>query len=69
MMTKKDREIANQKVKIANRDKFINYQTNKIARLEATIRQISTIASNNSYGHAEVYLRKILELVRPLNQN
>ena len=64
MMTKKDREIANQKVKIANRDKFINYQTDKIAKLEATIRQISTIVSSNNYGNPEAYLRKINELIR-----
>ena len=67
-MTKKDRKIANQKVMIQNRDKLIEYQTNKIAKTESILRQVSVIASSNNYGNPEAYLRKINELVRPLNQ-
>ena len=69
MFTKKDRQIANQKVMIKNRDKLIKGQEEKIAKLEATIMQIRAMASMNNYNHPEIYLRKIKELVRPLNQN
>ena len=68
MMSSKDRRIANQKVMIQNRDKLIKHQEDKIAKLEAVIRQIRTIASSNRYGNAEAYLRKINELIRRLNQ-
>ena len=68
MMTKKDREIANQKAMISNRDKLIEYQTKRVAKLEATLKQISVLASSNNYGNPGAYLRKIKELVRPLNQ-
>lgn len=68
MMSSKDRRIANQKVMIQNRDKLIGRQEDKIVKLEAIIRQVRTIASSNRYGNAEAYLRKINELVRPLNQ-
>lgn len=67
-MTRKDRKIANQKVMIDNRNKLIDYQTDKISQLEATIRQVRAIASSNNYGNPEAYLRKINELVRRLNQ-
>ena len=50
-MTQKDRKIANQEVMIKNRDKLLKYQTEKVAKLEATIRQISAIASSNKYGN------------------
>ena len=66
MMNQKDKKIADQKEKIQNRDKLIKYQTNKIAELEALIRQVKVVSSSNRYGNAEVYLRKINELVRPL---
>ena len=69
MFTKKDRKIANQKVMIKNRDKLIKGQEEKIAKLEATIMQVRVMASMNNYNHPEIYLRKIKELVRPLNQN
>ena len=62
-MTQKDRKIANQKQMIENRDKLLKYQTEKVAKLEAIIRQVSAIASSNNYEHPEVYLRKINELV------
>jgi len=68
MMTQKDRKIANQRVMIRNRDKVIERQANKIAELESTIRSVRAITSMNNYSHPEVYLRKIKELVRPLNQ-
>ena len=68
-MTKKDRKIANQKTMINNRDKLIEYQKNKIVKLETIIRQINIIASSNHYGNPEAFLRKINELVRPLNQH
>ena len=69
MFTKKDRRIANQAVMIKNRDKLIKGQEEKIAKLEATIMQVRAMASMNNYNHPEIYLRKIKELVRPLNQN
>lgn len=62
MFTKKDREIANQGVKISGRDKVIKYQEGKIARLESIIRQIDVLANSNRYGNAEAYLRKIKEI-------
>lgn len=68
MMTQKDRRIANQRAMIRNRNEIIERQTNKIAELEATIAQIKIFASMNNYSHPEVYLRKIKELVRRLNQ-
>lgn len=69
MFTKKDRQIANQKVMIKNRDKLIKGQEEKIAKLEATIMQVRAMASMNNYNHPEIYLKRIKELVRPLNQN
>lgn len=63
MFTRKDREIANQKVKILSRDKVIKYQEEKIAKLETTIKAISSIVSSNRYGNAEAYLRKINEVI------
>lgn len=64
MFTKKDREIANEKAKVKNRNKFIEYQENKIAKLESKLEEIKSITSMNNYGKPEVYLRKINELVR-----
>jgi len=69
MITKKDRKIANQEVMIKNRDKLLKYQTEKVAKLEAILRQVSVIASNNKYGNERAYLANINELVRPFNQN
>lgn len=69
MMTRKDRKIANQEAMIKSRDKVIKYQEEKIAKLEAKLRQIKVIAESNSYGRPDIYLEKIKELVRPLNQN
>ena len=63
-MTQKDRKIANQEAMIKNRDKLLKYQTERVAKLEATIRQISTIASSNKYGNERAYLSKINDLVR-----
>ena len=63
MFTKKDRQIANQKVMIKNRDKLIEKQSQRKANLEATIMQVRAMASMNNYNHPEVYLRKIKELV------
>ena len=68
MFTKKDRQIANQKVMIKNRDKLIKEQEEKIAKLEATLRAVRAMASMNDYNHPEIYLRKINELVRRVNQ-
>lgn len=68
MFTKKDRQIANQKVMIKNRDKLIKGQEEKIAKLEATIMQVRAMASMNNYNHPEIYLRKINELARRVNQ-
>lgn len=68
MFTKKDRQIANQKVMIKNRDKLIEKQSQRIANLEATIMQVRAMASMNNYNHPEIYLRKINELVRRVNQ-
>lgn len=64
MMTQKDRKIANQKVMIENREKLIEHQTKRIAKLEATLKQIKFIAESNHYNNAEAYLRKINELAR-----
>lgn len=68
MFTQKDRRIANQAVMIKNRDKLIKNQSNKISKLEAIIMQVGVMSSMNNYNHPEIYLRKINELVRPLNQ-
>lgn len=68
MFTKKDRRIANQTVMIKNRDKLIKGQEEKIAKLEATLRAVRAMASMNNYNHPEIYLRKINELVRRVNQ-
>ena len=68
MFTKKDRQIANQKVMIKNRDKLIKEQEEKIAKLEATLRAVRAMASMNDYNQPEIYLRKINELVRRVNQ-
>lgn len=68
MFTKKDRRIANQKIMIKNRDKLIEKQSQRIANLEATIMQVRAMASMNNYNHPEIYLRKINELVRRVNQ-
>lgn len=64
MMTRKDRKIANQKQMIENRDKLLKYQTERISKLEATIRQVSIVASSNKYGNERAYLGKINDLVR-----
>ena len=68
MMTQKDRRIANQRVMIRRRDEIIEKQKEEIAKLEATLRAVRAMTSMNNYNHPEVYLRKINELVRPLNQ-
>ena len=68
MFTQKDRKIANQRVMIQNRDKLIERQVERIAELESTIRAVRAMTSMNNYNHPEVYLRKIKELVRRVNQ-
>ena len=68
MMTQKDKRLANQRAMIRRRDEIIEQQINKIAKLESKLKQIEVFASMNKYNHPEVYLRKIKELVRPLNQ-
>lgn len=62
-MNAKDRKIANQKAMISNRDKLIEYQTKRVAKLESILKQISILASSNKYNHPEAYLRKINELI------
>lgn len=59
-MTAKNRKILNQQEKIENRDKLIKYQTERVARLEATLKQISDIASSNE----DTDMKKINELIR-----
>lgn len=63
MFTKKDRQIANEKAKVKNRDKLIKRYEDKIAKLEATLTNIKAITSMNDYGQPQVYLRKINELI------
>ena len=69
MITRKDRKIANQKVMIDNRDKLIKYQEEKIAKLEAKLLNIKAMTEMNNYSYPEVFLRKINELARRVNQN
>ncbi len=69
MFTKKDRRIANQEVKIKNRDKLIEYYKDKTEKLEAVINEVKDLTEENNYNRPEIYLKRIKELVRPLNQN
>lgn len=69
MFTKKDRRIANQEVKIKNRDKLIEYYKDKTEKLEAVIKEVKDLTEENNYNRPEIYLKRIKELVRPLNQN
>lgn len=62
MMTRKDRKIANQEVKIKNRDKLIEDQQKKIAKLETRLIQIRALTECNNYNYPEVFLHKIKEL-------
>ena len=41
----------------------------KIAKLEAKLVNIKALASMNKYNYPEVFLRKINELARRVNQN
>ena len=69
MFTKKDRRIANQEVMIKNRDKLIEYYKDKTEKLEAVIKEVKDLTEENNYNRPEIYLKRIKELVRPLNQN
>ena len=69
MFTKKDRQIANEKAKVKNRDKFIKYQEDKIAKSETALRRIIIMTEINDYGQPKVYLRKINELAKTAINN
>ena len=69
MFTKKDRRIANPEVKRKNRDTLIEYYKDKTEKLEAVINEVKDLTEENNYNRPEIYLKRIKELVRPLNQN
>lgn len=68
MFTKKDREIANLKAMVANRNMLIKDQSERLIGLSTKLSQINVIASSNVCGNPEVYLRKIKELADLRNQ-
>lgn len=69
MFTKKDRQIANEKAKVKNRDKLIGRQEEKITNLETALRIIKSMTEMNNYGQPKVYLRKINELAKTAINN
>ena len=69
MFTKKDRRIANQEVKIKNRDKLMEYYKDKTEKLGAVSKGGKDLTEENNYNRPEIYLKRIKKLVKPLNQN
>ena len=76
MMTKKDRRIANQKVKIKNRDKLISslsdqkhslFNENKV--LKNILGNVYYLATSNTYGNDKAILGKIREVIASPNTN
>lgn len=76
MMTKKDREIANQKAKILNRDKLITSLSDKRHSLQIENKMLKELfskvyylATSNTYGNDKAILGKIREVIASPNTN
>ena len=83
MFTKKDRQIANQKVMIENRDKLIkDLQEQKIYYKEMSSQQrqendflrkiilkVEDLTTQNTYNNEQIILRKIKEVIQSANEN
>lgn len=83
MFTKKDRQIANQKAMIDNRNKLIkDLQEQKNYYKEMTIQQraendflrkiilkVEELTTQNTYNNEPIILRKIKEVIQSANEN
>lgn len=83
MFTKKDRQIANQKAMIENRDKLIkDLQEQKDYYKEMSIQQraendflrdiltrVESLVTQNTYDNEKVILRKVKEVIQSANEN
>ena len=83
MFTKKDRQIANQKVMIENRDKLIkDLQEQKIYYKEMSSQQrqendflrkiilkVEDLTTQNTYNNEQIILHKIKEVIQSANEN
>lgn len=82
-MLKKDRQIANQKAMIENRDKLIkDLQGQKIYYKEMSSQQrqendflrkiilkVEDLTTQNTYNNEQIILRKIKEVIQSANEN
>lgn len=82
-MFKKDRQIANQKAMIENRDKLIkDLQEQKIYYKEMSSQQrqendflrkiilkVEDLTTQNTYNNEQIILRKIKEVIQSANEN
>ncbi len=82
-MFKKDRQIANQKAMIENRDKLIkDLQGQKIYYKEMSSQQrqendflrkiilkVEDLTTQNTYNNEQIILRKIKEVIQSANEN
>lgn len=83
MFTKKDRQIANQKAMIENRNKLIkDLQEQKDYYKEMSIQQraendflrdiltrVESLVTQNTYDNEKVILRKVKEVIQSANEN
>lgn len=83
MFTKKDRQIANQKAMIENRNKLIkDLQEQKDYYKEMSIQQraendflrdiltrVENLVTQNTYDNEKVILRKVKEVIQSANEN